>query len=478
MICTLRKKQNMTSSITSRSGSHLPLRMPPNSQPDSDPAEQPTAIPRKTDEQALPNPELRSGQENLQRFLSVHGKASKASDDGGTSAGISIGADASAESSGVRRRASRIQSGESTNQAGEASEIHQERPRRERTLAFRLYIKSLKTVASALILSTGYRLVRNPGDFARHPMAALEGALNFSERVDEQILQNAQQAVLEKFGNYIPADAPCHRVRAEVSFDMQAVGIPSGVPGTYNRKQNWLMIAPYHVRKGGLHAAVHEYCHCFSHPQFQKALENNPNQLVMDEALTEHIADKIPAYGRFSNTMSKIDSGYDRAKMDNGKRMIHAAQELETTVGEATLMRAYFKGDKAAIRKVSRAAVDIFPKKVTFSAWNAIGKVVGKNKKDAQRLAECFLGASLVNEGKLPSHMNGLGYAGEYLPVFNFWQITDKQQKDLKRQAQQVREQIGAKKFDQAFYNFDEKAAEGALKAVSKELLSKWEPVL
>jgi len=64
--------------------------------------------------------------------------------------------------------------------------------------------------------------------------------------------------------------------------------------------------------------------------------------MEMVESLTEHISDKIPAYGRLSKIVSKMDSQYNGAVMSNGKDMLQAAQELEDAVGEATLMRAYF----------------------------------------------------------------------------------------------------------------------------------------
>lgn len=481
--------------INTGSGTSFPLRTPLNNQPDTGPVEQPAADPKKADKQALPDPEVRSGQANLQRFFATHGKASGGSDlqpDAETGGGNGDAGKlpqsgqsyanqthvTAAEGSGVRRRASRVQGGDSTNQATEASEAFQGHQGRELGLAAKLYIKTMKMLVSALALSAGYRLVRNPGDFVRHPMAALEGAISFSERVDGQTLQEAQHAVLGQFGSYIPANAKCHQVRAEVLFDMESVGIPSGIPAAYNRESNWLVLAPYHARNSGLHGAVHEYCHCFTHPQFLEALKSSPNKLDIEESLTEHISDKIPAYGRLSNLMSKIDSGYDIETLSNGKKMRQATQELEAAVGDATLMRAYFGGDAAAIRKVSRAAVNIFPKSVTLGAWNAIEKVAGnKDKSYTQQLAECFVGASLVGEGKLPPYINNLSYASNYLSVYDFSQINAKQQKEITNQAKQVRERLGAK-FDQAFYNFDEKAAKMAMRAVHEDLRANWKCVL
>lgn len=301
--------------------------------------------------------------------------------------------------------------------------------------------------------------------------AELAQILNTVDRMDAQVLQNAQHAVLEKFGSYIPADTPCHHVRTEMLPAVQD-------GGGYVSSKNLLEIAPYHIRSGGLHQAVHEYCHCFSHPQFYRSLDNSPNEMEIVESLTEHIADKIPTYGRLSGFMSTIDSMYDQRGMANGKRMLQAAQELEAALGEATLMRAYFKGDKAAIRKLSRAAVDIYPKKVSPAAWSAALAVGGKD--GSRQLAECLVAASLLSEGRLPRNAIVFSIAelpGWHLPINHFSDINTAQQEKLIEQGKKARERLGPK-FDQAFYNFDKEAAKQAMKQVREDLLANWKPVL
>ena len=61
---------------------HLPsepaLRVPLDSQSDTKPAEQSAASPMKTDEQVLSKPEVRFGDNNLQRFHALHGQADEA----------------------------------------------------------------------------------------------------------------------------------------------------------------------------------------------------------------------------------------------------------------------------------------------------------------------------------------------------------------------------------------------------------------
>lgn len=327
----------------------------------------------------------------------------------------------------------------------------------------------------AVTLSLIYRTVRNPGDWATDPPTIVSGAMTFSSRVNGQTLQDAKQAILEQFGSYIPEDAHCHQARADVLFgkDMPP-GMPSGMLGGYLPPPgNRIVLAPYQPLGTGLHAATHENSHCFTHLRFREALQQSPNRLEIDESLTEYMADKVPAYGLLSNFMSRFDSAYDWMRMVNGKSLLRAARELEEAVGKETLERAYFGGDAAAISAVSRAAVDIYPKRVTGNAWSAIKRFGGGD--GTQQLAECFVGASLLDEGKVPR--NGIGWAGKYLPVMNFSDIKGKQQTELKKQAQQARARLGAT-FDQAFYNFDSAATVKAMSAVRSDLRANWKRVL
>ncbi len=255
---------------------------------------------------------------------------------------------------------------------------------------------------------------------------------------------------------------------------------------------------------------AHEYCHCFTHPKLDDALglpvEHRPlNQFAFDESVTDHLSNKV-------SQIPSLSDSYQLFKFSNGKKWMDAAKELEDAVGEATLVRAYFSGDKDAIRKVFSAALNIFPKTVTYDAWDAIKKVdqsyleekermakktyklalnsrnkkaISKAKEDfnipsyRQHLAECFVGASLVEEGQLPTSINytSYAYAHELLPVSDFSQIKTWQQIRIKYQAQQARKRLGAV-FDQAFYNFDKEAAGEAMKAVHEDLQTNWKRIL
>lgn len=445
-----------------------PLRASPERRTDLAPSEQQTDDQKEADKQELPSYGVRSGQANLQRFLAVHDKAGEASVDDNTSANAETDkpSTSAAEGSGVRRRASRTGKKASAGQTTEPSEGHgrDAAPSGSFSRPVNVLRKSLKLAfniwAVAATASAGYRIVRNPGDFAKSPFLTTISGATFTNRVDERILQDAQHAVLDRFGSYIPADAPCHQVHAKISANV-AVG---GALGTYDPKENSLVLFPYLGNDIGLDVATHEYSHCYTHSQFSEALSESPNAYELDESLTEYMASKHPSNGRGWGGLMGLDF---RLAQYYKKRK---ALKLEEAVGEETLKLAYFSGDKDAISKISRAAVDIYPKKVTIAAWNAATKV--KNTGGMRRLVECFAGASLLAEGKLPGY-----YTGMYLPVQHFSSMDSWQKKAILEQAKQARDRLGAK-FDQAFYNFDKTATDQAMKAVHEDLLANWEPVM
>jgi hypothetical protein len=304
--------------------------------------------------------------------------------------------------------------------------------------ALSLYIKAYKLLRAAMVSSGVYRLARNPGDFVAAPMHTLMGFTTFSERLDEHTLPAARQAVLERFGEYIPADSTCHQTPAKLSFD-SGLGEGGGYPAHLPVSERVLQLDPCHQLAGGMHTAVHEFCHCYTHPRFYEAAQISPNKRELVEGITEHLADKFPG-----NALTKF-SFYDYQKLSNGKTLTQAARELEDKVGEPTLLRAYFKGDAAAIRKLSRAAVGVMPKETNAVVWNfinSVGKLHG-----SQQLAECFVGASLLHERKLPDSGSTKkpkgSYAGRYLPVERFSDITPKQAQRIKEQAEHARERLG-----------------------------------
>jgi hypothetical protein len=169
-------------------------------------------------------------------------------------------------------------------------------------------------------------------------------------------------------------------------------------------------------------------------------------------------------------------TNYDRTTMSNGRNMVGAAAEVERAVGEETLLRAMFGGDTAAVTRVSRAAVEFYPKKATLSAWTAIAKA--GSKQGAPEMAEAYIAASLLHEKRLPSDSDTRIWPSQYLSQQRFSDITRSQKAALLEQAKAMRERVGPEAFDQAFCNFDERAALVAMRAVRADLVENWQRVL
>ncbi len=326
-----------------------------------------------------------------------------------------------------------------------------------------------------LAISAGYRTVRNPGEALRHPVATLGGIMSFSERVSEQTIRQGHADVLARHGDYIPSDSACHELEPRITYEL-----PFGLSGqvTRNNRPHYNKPTDFELNRfatngGGLHAVHHEYLHCFTHPNFVTAMSKSPHWRTIEEALTERFADQLPghAIGKFAP--------YDLSRLPNGKRWGTAAAELEQAVGTETLQRAYFSGDADAIRKVSAAVVDVWPKEATNTAWQAISL---SRTQQRRSLAECFVGAALLSTGKLPPDPgmgsgNSGNWAWAHLPVGQFRQITPRQAKAIQEQAQALRSKLGGT-FDQAFYGFNSHTQGKAMEAIQAQIHREWKPVL
>lgn len=217
----------------------------------------------------------------------------------------------------------------------------------------------------------------------------------------------------------------------------------------------------------------HEYLHCFTHPAFASAISGSAHAETIEEALTEHFADRLPG-----PAVGKLNS-YDFSRLANGKRRSQAAAELEQAVGSDTLQRAYFSGDADAVRAVSAATVEIWPKDVT----NAAGRSIRAGTRAEQRtLAECFVGAALIVTGTVPPEpLPGSGNNGnwplDYLPVTQFSRISPAQTEALRTQAEALRADLGPA-FDQAFYGFDWEIQGEAMAQIRAAIHAAWRPVL
>jgi hypothetical protein len=120
--------------------------------------------------------------------------------------------------------------------------------------------------------------------------------------------------------------------------------------------------------------------------------------------------------------------------------------------------------------------VELFPKRLTPAAWNAIAKA--GSKRGAPEMAEACIAACLMHENALPSDHDSRIWPGAHLPQRRFSDITRSQKTALLAQASAMRERLGPAAFDQAFCNFDDRAALVAMRAVRADLVANWKRVL
>ncbi|WP_197329799.1 hypothetical protein [Ralstonia syzygii] len=322
---------------------------------------------------------------------------------------------------------------------------------------------------AALAVTGPYRMVRNPGDLISHPKSTLFGITSLSARIDDGIVRQAKANVLERHGEFIPADSACHTITPHVTFDSangiddNASAVRRSVYGKNKGQPEEMLLRPYAQFGANLHTAQHEYLHCFTHPHFTNSVEASRQEIGIHEGLTEHLADQLPG-----NPLAKF-SIYDVMKLPNGRRLKTAAADIERAVGKETLQRAYFSGDQDAIDKVATAIVNIWPKAPTLTALDSIGQ---RKPPKRQVLAECFAGASLLHVGQLPG-----GWTRGFLPVSDFAQISAGQAEQMRRQAEDARKRLG-EAFDQAFCNFAPGPQKAALVSIEKDLMDHWERVL
>ena len=397
-----------------------------------------------------------------------------------------------AEPTGVRRRRTVLPAPSAQPQAntstppeerGAGDATHAEQPgglagfarRAGRTAASNLYL-AVKVYVGLAAVTTAYRAARHPRDIVERPIGLLNSGWSLSDRVDEHTVAMGRAEVMQQHGSFIPPDSACFEVSPRIVDDL-----PAWKGGTVARRNqpvgDWrptdLQLNRFVRHAGGRHTVHHEYLHCFTHDAFMSAISGSPYAETINEALTERFADRLPGHA-----VGKL-SPYDFERLPNGKRWATAAAELERAVGSDTLQRAYFSGDADAIRAVSAAIVDIWPKDVTNAAWRSIRS---GDRGEQQRLAECFVGAALLATGKVPpepapgSGNNG-NWAMDYLPVATFNRISPAQAQALRTQADAMRAQLGTA-FDQAFYGFDREAQGQAMAQIRGAIRAAWKPVL
>jgi hypothetical protein len=382
---------------------------------------------------------------------------------------------------GERRERDAEASASGSREAGEAGEAEHvggigQVARRAGRAAANGLMRAAQVYVGLTALSTAYRGVRNPRDIVERPLGMLAGGWTFAERVNEHTVAQGRAEVIAQHGGFIPPDSACYEVTPRIVDDLPYGSAGSVDRGNY-RSGDWrptdFQLNRFVPNAGGRHAVHHEYLHCFTHPSFASSISKSPHARTIEEALTEHFADRLPGHA-----VGKLGP-YDFRRLPNGKRWSAAAAELEQAVGSETLQRAYFSGDADAVRAVSAATIEIWPKDVTNAAWRSIR---AGSREQKRRLGECFVGAALIATGKVPPEPrpgsgNSGNWAMDYLPVTRFSDIAPHQAEAIRTQAEALRAELGPV-FDQAFYGFDEAIQGEAMAAIRAAIHAAWKPVL
>ncbi|WP_367144290.1 type III effector [Pantoea stewartii] len=323
----------------------------------------------------------------------------------------------------------------------------------------------VKLMVGTLALSTGVRFARYPGDFVKDPGGSVWAAINMKHRSSITHLEQGNQTVLERFGAHIPKDSACFNARADVTHD-----IPSGVAGRWNRQTQRLILNPnIHFDSHPATVAGHEFIHCYTHPEFVERHIKHPHWKALNEGLTTHLTEKLPAPKRLLPIPVAKDR-YHGFKLSTGDSWTDAARRIEVEVGEDVLLKAFFGGDDQAISEVAKAAAQIYPKIASSTTERELYRA--GSMRGGQHLAECYVGALLKNGQKLPD-----SFTNYLLPVFSYSEISPGHAEKIQAQAEKSQKRMGIV-FDAAFFSPDLKTQRLALGMLREDLLMHWEKVI
>jgi hypothetical protein len=288
--------------------------------------------------------------------------------------------------------------------------------------------------------------------------------------VDLATLYQARDEVLARYRAFIPEDSPCHDVQPRLSV-VNSAAHPNRI-GEAETSHGDLRATSVAVdsrmsRRMGAAVAHHEFVHCYAHPKFNQVLASSADISIM-EGLTEYFSVPLGPAGLDLSRVLTSDP------MTNGKTVIEALAELEQEIGKKTLKLAYFSGNPAAIARVTDAISKIWPKVPSRLAW--MYNNAHPNPALKRAFAEYFVGAALLYTEKLPDD-TVLGPAGDVLPVAHFTDITAQQARKLRRQAQGLRDRIGAEKFEQVFCNLLPDQQIQRMQEIESDLVPGWKPV-
>ena len=213
----------------------------------------------------------------------------------------------------------------------------------------------LKIYTSFLAISSAIKIGSNPKDMVTAPLGFFESLVTGAPRADGLQVQDSRDAVVKQYGNYIDVGTRC--VNPTITFVHNLKNQGQRDLGLYDRfdpdsnkpHADRIRLDTYNLYLPS--TAVHEYLHCYTHPNFTQAIYNSDIRLrkQLVEGTTEYLTRKVPVTSN-GDTLHAIRNGYsDYVKL---------VDRVVNDVGEETLKRAYFSGDQTAMVQVLVSAYD------------------------------------------------------------------------------------------------------------------------
>lgn len=251
----------------------------------------------------------------------------------------------------------------------------------------RLAITSTKAYLGFVGIGAAIKLARNPGDLRADALQFVKAAFTGTARADSLEVQQGRDLVLKTYGALIDTTKQC--VHPVVTF-VPALKKPGNGPQTsglfiagtspgepvasagrtgtaangthaHHAARRFPGNVATRVQSGELRfttynlylpqIAVHEYLHCYTHPNFMNALTDTR----LDAQLRHDLVEGTTQY-------LALQTSFDRRGDRSGKysgiylNEVKFIGRIKDAVGIDTLKKAYFSGDSKAIGKVWEAA--------------------------------------------------------------------------------------------------------------------------
>ncbi len=251
----------------------------------------------------------------------------------------------------------------------------------------RVAITATKAYLSFVGVGAAIKLAKHHGDLRPDPLQFVRAAFTGTERADSLEVQKAREIVLQAYGDFIDTKTQC--VDPVVTFvpalrnsdqrqtsgqfidgARQSTGIAfNGTVAAFNSTHGGNSTAALpetagpQARSGELRftaynlylpqIAVHEYLHCFTHPNFRNATADNSRDPLIRHVLVEGSTQYLTLQTPFDRR-GDYSGRYSAIYVDEVKFIGKVVDDI----GIDTLKKAYLCGDPPAIEKMLAATAD------------------------------------------------------------------------------------------------------------------------